>query len=100
LTVCHAINIAMTVVLPLPVAIFIAIRSSSGFACSLAPFEGSEPPEGIDADRVVWIKRVLIEPTEMPEETLPEITEASPAIERAAPPSFHRQLLVPEQGIV
>ena len=40
LTVCQAISIAMTVVLPLPVAIFRAMRSSSGLACSLAPRGG------------------------------------------------------------
>ena len=37
LTVCQAISIAMTVVLPAPVASFSAMRSSSGFASSLAP---------------------------------------------------------------
>ena len=37
LTVCQAISIAMTVVLPAPVASFRARRSSSGLACSLAP---------------------------------------------------------------
>jgi hypothetical protein len=37
LSVCQAINIAITVVLPEPVAIFIARRTSSGLACSLAP---------------------------------------------------------------
>ena len=36
LTVCQAISMAMTVVLPLPVAIFMAMRSSSGFACLVA----------------------------------------------------------------
>ena len=36
-TVCHAISIAITVVLPAPVAIFMARRSNSGLACSLAP---------------------------------------------------------------
>lgn len=35
-TVCHAINIAMTVVLPEPVAIFRARRNSSGFASLFA----------------------------------------------------------------
>ena len=54
----------------------------------------------VDPDRVVWIKRVLLDPPDQPEEQLPEITEASPAIERASPPSFHRDLQVPEQGIV
>jgi hypothetical protein len=37
LTVCQAISIAMTVVLPAPVASFSATRSSSGFASLLAP---------------------------------------------------------------
>lgn len=36
-TVCQAISIAMTVVLPAPVASFRARRSSSGFAPSFAP---------------------------------------------------------------
>ena len=36
LTVCQAISMAMTVVLPAPVAIFIARRSSSGLADSFA----------------------------------------------------------------
>ena len=36
LTACQAISIAMTVVLPLPVAIFMASRKSSGLASSLA----------------------------------------------------------------
>ena len=36
LTVCQAISIAMTVVLPLPVASFSAMRDSSGLASSLA----------------------------------------------------------------
>jgi hypothetical protein len=62
--------------------------------------EGSEVPEGIDPDRVVWIKRVLLDPPDQPQEELPEITEASPAIEQASPPEFHRQLAVPEQGIL
>ncbi len=36
-SVCQAISIAMTVVLPLPVAIFMAMRTSSGLAASFAP---------------------------------------------------------------
>jgi hypothetical protein len=62
--------------------------------------EGSELPAGIELQQVVWIKRVLIEPQEQEAETLPEITEASPAIERAAPPSFRRGLAEPKLGIV
>jgi hypothetical protein len=49
---------------------------------------------------VVRIKRVLIDPPEQAEEQLPEITEASAPIERAAPPEFHRVLQVPKQGIL
>ena len=35
-TVCHAMSMAMTAVLPAPVASFNAIRDSPGFAFSLA----------------------------------------------------------------
>ena len=52
--------------------------------------EGSQIPADIDVDRVIWIKRILLDPPEQREEQLPEIVEPSPAIERAAPPSFHR----------
>jgi hypothetical protein len=62
--------------------------------------EGAELPDGIDGDCVVWIKRVLIDPPEQAEEQLPEITQHSPAIERAAPPSFRRGLAEPKLGIV
>jgi hypothetical protein len=48
LTACQAMSIAITVVLPLPVAIFMAMRKSSGLASSLAlpiwsnmPFEAA-----------------------------------------------------------
>jgi hypothetical protein len=61
---------------------------------------GAEIPAEIDPNRVVWIERVLIDPPERDEEQLPEIVEASPAIERASPPSFHRPLAEPELGIV
>jgi hypothetical protein len=59
--------------------------------------EGTEVPEGLP---VVFIKRVLIDPPEHAAEELPEIVEASPAIERAGPKSFSRQLAEPEIGIV
>ena len=36
LTVCQAMSMAMTVVLPLPVAIFSAMRSRSGLEAALA----------------------------------------------------------------
>jgi hypothetical protein len=62
--------------------------------------DGSEVPADVDADRVVWIKRVLLDPPDHPDEDLPEITEASPAIEKPQPTDFHKPLLVPEQGIL
>ena len=62
--------------------------------------DGAELPADIDADRVVWIKRVLLDPPDQPEEQLPEITEATPAIEQASPPEFHHKLNEPELGIV
>jgi hypothetical protein len=62
--------------------------------------EGSEVPAGVDPDRAIYIKRVLLEPPEQPQEYLPEIVEPSPAIERASP-SFNRPLATnPPPGIV
>ena len=61
--------------------------------------EGTAIPEGVAPERVVYIERVLIDPPEQPEEELPEITEASPAIERPSP-SFTRPLANPPLGIV
>ena len=61
---------------------------------------GSEVPEDLDPQRVVWIERVLIDPPEQPQEQLPEIVEPSPAIERASPPNFNRPLPNPRLGIV
>jgi hypothetical protein len=62
--------------------------------------EGSELPADVDPDRVTWIKRVLLDPADHPDEALPEITEASPAIEKPQPTDFHRKLEVAETGIV
>ena len=62
--------------------------------------EGPELPAGVDPDRVVYIQRVFIDPPEQPAERLREVVQASPAIEHAAPPSFHRKLQEPELGIV
>ena len=61
--------------------------------------EGEPVPEGLEPERVVYIRRVYIDPAERPAEELPEIVEASPAIERASP-SFTRPLTNPEIGIV
>jgi hypothetical protein len=62
--------------------------------------DGDEAPADIDPNRVVWIKRVLLDPPDQPEEQLLEVTEASPAVEKAQPTDFYKPLLVPEQGIV
>ena len=43
-TVCQAMSMAMTVVLPAPVASFSAMRESSGFASSLARSMSSRKP--------------------------------------------------------
>jgi hypothetical protein len=59
--------------------------------------EGADLPQDRE---VITIKRVFLDPPEQPPEKLPEVVEASPAIERAAPPSFHRKLQEPELGIV
>jgi hypothetical protein len=45
-------------------------------------------------ERVVTISRVFLDPPEQPAEHLPEVVEASPAIERASP-SFNRPLATP-----
>jgi hypothetical protein len=60
--------------------------------------EGETIPEGVAPERVVYIKRVFIDPPEQPIEELPEITEPSPAINR--PSSFNRPLVYPPLGIV
>jgi formylglycine-generating enzyme required for sulfatase activity len=57
-------------------------------------------PTDIDEARVVRIKRVLIDPPDQPQEDLPEVLEASPAIEKAEAQGFHKPLLIPEQGIL
>ena len=62
--------------------------------------EGTELPAGVDLDRVIYIQRVMIDPSERPQEHLPEIVEPSPAIERTSPPTFNRPLANPPLGIV
>jgi hypothetical protein len=41
-------------------------------------------PDNVTPERVVTIKRVFLDPPEQPQEQLPEVTEPSPAIERAS----------------
>jgi hypothetical protein len=57
-------------------------------------------PEGVAPERVVTIKRVFVDPPDMPAEELPETTEPSPAIERPSLPSLKRPLTNPPLGIV
>jgi hypothetical protein len=52
--------------------------------------EGTAIPENVS--------RVFLDPPEQPAEHLPEVVEASPAIERASP-SFNRPLATPPLGI-
>jgi hypothetical protein len=51
--------------------------------------EGTAVPEGVTVDRVIYIKRVFIDPPEQAAEELPEIVEPCP---RASPQSFNRPL--------
>ena len=62
--------------------------------------EGEPIPEEVDLDRVVTIKRLILDPPEQPQEQLPEVVEPSPAIERSSPPSFNRPLNYPPLGIL
>jgi hypothetical protein len=61
--------------------------------------DGEAIPDGIDPERVVTIKRMFLDPPDMPVEELPETTETSPAIERPSP-AFTRPLANPPLGIV
>ena len=60
LIVCQAINMAMTVVLPAPVASFSASLDRSGFACSFALFEMFEKRASGVAER----RRDLAQPNQ------------------------------------
>jgi hypothetical protein len=60
--------------------------------------EGTAIPENVAPERVVTISRVFLDPPEQPAKHLPEVVEASPAIERASP-SFNRPLATPPLGI-
>ena len=71
-------------------------------AASTSPLylrHGQAIPEEIDPARVVFIKRVLIDPPERDEEELPEIPADVPP-QVTAPKNFDRPLLMPELGIV
>ena len=61
---------------------------------------GQAIPEEINPARVVFIKRVLIDPPERDEEELPEIPADAPPQALPAPKNFDRPLLMPELGIV
>ncbi|MGI8853699.1 MAG: hypothetical protein ACR2GC_10530 [Methyloceanibacter sp.] len=71
-------------------------------AASTSPLylrDGEPVPEGVDPDRVIFVKRVLIDPPEREPEELPEIqADAPPQV--TAPKNFNRLLPMPELGIV
>jgi len=70
--------------------------------------EGQEIAEGIDPARVIYIKRVLIDPPEREQEDLPELAEqedlpelaAESEIERQPIKNFDQPLRLPNLGIV
>jgi hypothetical protein len=61
--------------------------------------EGQTVAEGVDPERVIYIKREYIDPPDRGEEELPQVAaaELSPASE---PPGFGRPIHRPELGIV
>jgi hypothetical protein len=61
--------------------------------------EGQEIAEGIDPARVIYIKRVLIDPPEREQEDLPELA-AEPEVERQPIKNFDQPLRMPNLGIV
>ena len=69
-------------------------------AASTAPLylrDGDPVPEGVDPERVVWIKRTFVDPPERAEEELSAPTqEVEPAVERAA---RREPIFYPEPGI-
>jgi hypothetical protein len=61
--------------------------------------EGVSIPEDIDPTRVIFIKRVLIDPPEREQEELPEIA-AEPEVERKPIRNFDQPLRYPNLPIV
>ena len=61
--------------------------------------EGESIPEEIAPERVIFIKRVLIDPPEREEEELPEM-QAEAKVESTAPVNFDRPLRYPNVVVV
>jgi len=61
--------------------------------------EGDSIPEEIAPERVIFIKRVLIDPPEREEEELPEM-QAEAKVESTAPANFDRPLRYPNVVVV
>jgi hypothetical protein len=60
--------------------------------------DGASIPEEIAPERVIFIKRVLIDPPEREEEELPELE--MPQVEEVRVPGFDRPLRYQNLGIV
>jgi hypothetical protein len=57
-------------------------------------------PEDVDSQRVIFLKRVFVDPPERDEGDLPRVESLqSPAIERAVP-RFSRKLELPPNGVL
>jgi hypothetical protein len=61
--------------------------------------EGHSIPEEIAPERVIFIKRTLIDPPEREPEELPEIA-AEPEVERKPPRNFDQPMRMPNLGII
>jgi hypothetical protein len=62
--------------------------------------KADEPiPEGLDPARVIFIKRVLIDPPEREREELPEL-QSEPEVERKPPRNFSDPLRLPNLGVL
>jgi hypothetical protein len=61
--------------------------------------EGASIPEEIARERMIFIKRVLIDPPQREQEELPEMA-AEPELERRPPRNFDQPIHMPELGIL
>ena len=61
--------------------------------------EGQTIAESSDPGRVIFIKRVLIDPPEREQEELPEM-QAEPEVERKPPRNFDQPIRMPNLGIL
>ena len=61
--------------------------------------DGQTIADGIDPARVIFVKRVLIEPPEREREQLPEM-QLEPELERKPPRNFDQPIRMPNSGIL